>query len=154
MPKTMTIDMNHLNHSMNENVSVTPAQLRLVAVRIPLRACEYKISNTQAEMASTESLAMSLSGVLFFSNKAYQKDTLMRVWVEIPNYWARKSRHVEYRHTEAPQHFQILSRVVKCEENSFGQPGFQIFCENLNIDPIDELILQEYLQLNSGGSKK
>lgn len=155
MPKTMTIDnMNHLNQPAKDVSSVTPAQLRLLAVNVSLRFCEYKISNTTAEMFSTESIAISVNGILFSSAKSYQKETLMRVWVTIPNYWVRKAKHVEYRHTEAPQHFQVLSRVVKCEEDSFGSKGFQIFCENLNIDPIDELILQEYLYSGEGGGKK
>lgn len=125
--------------------AATPLSLKLVGKKIPLRFCEFKISNTVTKMHASDALGISALGVLLQSPVAFGPGTLMRVWVEMPDYWARKSRHVGYRHTDAPTYFQILARVVNCEEAGKRGNKFQILCQNLNLDPVDELVLNDYL---------
>jgi hypothetical protein len=125
--------------------TLSPADLRLLNKKIPVRYCEFKITNTAAKMLQTETVSVSNMGLIIHSTAPFSPGTLMRVWVDMPDYWARKSRLVPYRHTNAPTYFQVLSRVVSCDDISKRTPKFQILCENVNLDPVDERVLCEYL---------
>jgi hypothetical protein len=127
--------------------NVTPASLKLVAKKIPLKYAEYRISNCSNKMIATDSISISGQGILFGTSIAFPRGALMRVWIEMPDYWARKSRHVGYRHTEAPTFFQLLARVVNCEETGKRNVKFHLLCQTVNLDPVDELVLHDYLGL-------
>lgn len=127
--------------------TVTPITLKLVAKKIPIRFAEYRISTNANKMISGDTISVSNLGVLFGSGLPFPKGALMRVWMEMPDYWARKARHVGYRHTEAPSFFQILVRVVACDETGKRNAKYQILCQTVNLDPIDELVLCDYLGL-------
>ena len=122
-------------------------EMKLVSKRIALKFCEFKISNHHNKMFASETVAISNLGIHFLSPLPYKPGILMRVWIEMPDYWARKSRIVSYRHTSAPTYFQILTRVVNCEEsgNARKDKKFAVMCENVNLDPTDEVVLNEYL---------
>lgn len=123
----------------------TPLQLKLINKKIPIKFCEYKISNTSEKMLSTETISVSPMGVLFNSPTTFPVGALMRIWMEMPDYWPRKSRLVGYRHTDAPTFFQVLTRVVSCEETNKRNMKFQLLCQTLNMDAVDEQVLNEYL---------
>lgn len=127
---------------------VTPLSLKLVAKKIPIRFAEYRISTNAHKMISSDTISVSNLGVLFASALPFPKGALMRVWMEMPDYWARKARHVGYRHTEAPSFFQVLVRVVSCEETGKRNAKFQLLCQNMNLDPIDEIVLCDYLGIS------
>ena len=150
MMKEMPLSNSEARHTRNE---ITPFDLRLITQKIKIKFSAYKISTQANNMSKSESIAISPKGVLFSTNSFYEKGTLLRVWVEIPDYWSRKSKHVDYRHTEAPSHFQILSRVVGCKEQ-INQSSYHVLCENLNIDAIDESVLQDYLVSSTGAKRK
>lgn len=156
MSKTHSMKHNAENHKEITHIpnEITPFDLRLVTKKIKIKFSSYKISNTVKNMMQSESIAISNKGVLFPSDSYYEKGTLMRVWIEIPDYWSRKSKHVEFRHSEAPTHFQILSRVIQCEEQNQSSAPYQVLCENLNIDSIDESVLQDYLISSAGANRK
>ncbi len=138
---------------LHKQQELTPFDLRLVTKKIKIKFSTYKISTPSKQMFSAETIAISNKGILFSSDTFYEKGTLMRVWVEIPDYWNRKAKHVDYRHTEAPTHFQMLSRVVNCEEQNFSA-RYNLLCENLNLDSIDESVLQDYLVTSAGANTK
>ncbi|MCA2959839.1 MAG: hypothetical protein IOD12_06265 [Silvanigrellales bacterium] len=127
--------------------NVTPITLRLVAKKIPIRFAEYRISTNASKMITGDTISVSNLGVLLGSALPFPKGALMRVWMEMPDYWARKARHVGYRHTEAPSFFQVLVRVVACDETGKRNAKYQILCQTVNLDPIDELVLCDYLGL-------
>ena len=127
--------------------NVTPLSLKLVAKKIPIKFAEYRISTNSGKMVTGETISASNHGVLFGSALPFPKGALMRVWIEMPDYWARKARHVGYRHTEAPTFFQLLARVATCEDTGKRNAKFQIMCQTVNLDPIDELVLCDYLGL-------
>jgi hypothetical protein len=158
MQKNLTLrDIEEINQTGKGNANKSSFELshlslfdlKLVTKKIPLKYCEYKISNLPEKMLSAESIAISPKGVLFCSSFEFKKGALLRVWVEIPDYWSRKSRMVEYRHTEAPTYFQILCRMLSVEENIKKFLKFQILSEILSLDPVDEAVLEDYLH-NSG----
>lgn len=118
----------------------------LVSKKIPLKFCEYKISNLEQSMQKSNSTSISRGGVTFLAEKNIAKGTLLRIWLEVPHYWEKKSKYVDYKHTEAPSHFQVLSRVVNSQEMDKKKSSYHIICENLNMDPIDENVLNEFLK--------
>jgi len=150
MQKNLTIDdIEEISQAgATATVLPTPFDLKLITKKIPLKFCEYKISNVHDKMLNTDSIAISSKGILFLSLSEFKKGTLLRVLVEIPDYWSRKSRIVEYRHTEAPTHFQVLSRVLSAEEILKRGTKFQILSEILSLDPVDENLLNDYLGNN------
>ncbi len=147
MHKNLTIeDIEELSQAGATTIPIpTPFDLKLVTKKIPMKFCEYKISNTPNKMLLTESIGISTKGMLFQSLTEFKKGSLLRIWVELPDYWSRKSKIVEYRHTEAPTFFQVLARVLSVEEILKRGTRYQILCENLTIDNVDETILDEYL---------
>lgn len=123
----------------------TPLQLKLINKKIAMKFCEFKISNTAEKMLTSETISISALGILFNSSVNFPLATLVRIWIEMPDYWPRKQRHVGYRHTDAPTYFQMLARVVSSEETNKRNMKHQILCQTLNLDPVDEAVLNEYL---------
>lgn len=151
---TQKENLNLHKEILSTKQEITPFDLRLVNKKILLKYSTYKISTTLSNMSTSESIAISQKGVLFNAQQFYDKGTLMRVWIEIPDYWSRKSKHVDYRHTEAPSHFQMLSRVIHCEQISDDSLNYRVLCENLNMDTIDQTVLQDYLVTSSGANSR
>lgn len=120
----------------------------LVLKRIPIRFCEFKISNSSKKMLRSETKSISPRAIQFASSFPFELGILMRIWIEMPDYWARKSRHVGYRHTDAPKWFQTLGRVTSCDEMNKRGNRFQILCETVNLDIHDERVLCDYLGLD------
>jgi hypothetical protein len=127
-------------------------RLRLVARKIPLKYCKFNISNTVNKMMQGETLSLAQDGATFYSTLSYDQGCLMRLLVELPDYWAMKSRHVEYRHTEAPESFQMLCRVVSCEDVGKRPNRYLITVQTVNIDPIDGRVLSDYLGMGVGAA--
>ncbi len=124
-----------------------PQQIQLVSKKLPIRYCEFKISNNVKKMFRADSQGLSSQGIQFTSTLAFEPGVLMRVWIELPDFWARKSRHVGYRHTDAPTWFQMLARVISCDEMNKRGSKFQLLCESVNMDPNDDKVLRDFLGL-------
>ena len=120
-------------------------RLRLVSRKIPVKYCKFNISNTVNKMLQGETLSVAPDGATFYSSLAYDEGCLMRLLVEIPDFWALKSRHVDYRHTDAPAHFQMLCRVLTCEDVGKRPNRYLITVQTVNIDPIDGRVLADFL---------
>ncbi|MBM3382270.1 MAG: hypothetical protein FJY29_07500 [Betaproteobacteria bacterium] len=127
-------------------------RLRLVSKKIPLRYCKFNITNTVNKMLQGETLSVAPDGATFYSSLTYDPGCLMRLLVEVPDYWARKSKHVDYRHTEAPSSFQMLCRVVTCEDVGKRPNRYLITVQTVNIDPIDGKVLADYLGVGAGAA--
>jgi hypothetical protein len=120
-------------------------RMRLVSKKIPLRFCKFNITNNYNKMLQGETVTIAPDGATFYSSLSYDVGCLMRLYIEIPDYWARKSQHVEYRHTDAPSHFQMLCRVVTCEDVGRRPNRYMITVQTVNIDPVDGRVLADYL---------
>lgn len=125
--------------------AIPAVALCLVNRKLPIRFCEFKISNTPRKMLKSDTQAIAVEGIQFTSSAQFEPGVIMRVWIELPDYWSRKSRHVGYRHTEAPSWFQMLARVLSCDELNKRGSKFQILCESVNLDPADVRVLREFL---------
>ena len=115
---------------------------RLVMKTIPIKVSEYRVVNPLKEMRVLETISLSPEGLLFLFPKELKKDTLLRVYVEIPDYWEKKSKHVAYQYTESPRFFQILAKVEVSHQESLL---FRTLCSMAYIDPIDVKVLTDYL---------
>jgi hypothetical protein len=132
-------------HKVSTLELLSSLRLRLVSKKIPLRYCKFNITNSENKMLQGESLSVAPDGIMFYSSLSYETGCLMRVHVKLPDYWARKSRHVEYRHTEAPSHFQMLCRVISCEDVGSRPNRYMLTVQTVNIDPVDGKVLSDYL---------
>lgn len=121
----------------------------LINKRLSIRYCEFKISNTPSKMLKSDTQAIAPEGIQFISSIPFEPGVIVRVWIEIPDYWSRKARHVDYKHTDAPSYFQMLSRVLTCAECNKRGTKFQVLCESVNLDPADANVLREYLGLGT-----
>ncbi|RDB37071.1 hypothetical protein [Spirobacillus cienkowskii] len=155
MQKNLTLDdIEDINHvGATAEVKPTTFDLKLISTKIPIKYCEYKISNNVNKMLKSETSAISTKGILFQVQLEFKVGSLLRVWVEIPDYWVRKSKIVEYRHTAAPTYFQVLCRVLNVEELLKKGAKYQILTEILSLDSVDETVLIEYLK-NCGTNYK
>jgi hypothetical protein len=139
-------DENLQNDPVTETIDFT-LHLSLVAKKIPMKFTEYKISNLPSKMIQTETISISTEGLSFLSPICVPLGSLTRVWLEVPDYWSKKSRLVPFRHTEAPTYFQILCRVQQVEETGKRNQKFQLTAAIVSLDPIDEKVLRDYLGL-------
>ena len=70
----------------------------------------------------------------------------MKIHINIPDYWERKQRFVDYRRIDTPGNFRILAKVVSSEE--VGKRGKKriILARTVNMDEVDEQVLKSFLQ--------
>ncbi len=125
----------------------TKSEMDLISIQIPMKFIEFKISNKISSMEQTQTAAISEKGIVFKSNNPVELFSLLRIFIEIPNYWEWKAQKVDYKHTDAPSHFQILARVISSEQD-FISPQHELVCEILNIDSVDLSILNDYITNN------
>ena len=138
-------DYSPFSHNTNPSKSLSPHDLGMQPVELDVLYADYTIRNTEKNMTPSTTEMISNRGVVFCGEKPLVIGTLVRIYVKIPDYWSRKSRLVDYRHTDAPHFFQILGRVLGNEE-LFGGAGFRILSEVLNMDSSDESVLLDYLK--------
>lgn len=106
----------------------------------------YSLLTDDDSMEATQSIHISPVGLEFQSQQPLPEGTLLKIHVNIPNYWARKRRFVEYRRVDQPERFSILAKVVHSED--IGRRGKKklVTVQTVSIDETDELVLKSYLQ--------
>jgi hypothetical protein len=89
---------------------------------------------------------ISPHGIEFQTTTAFAPGTLLRIHLDIPDYWQRKLRFVQYRRIDQPARFPILAKVVNVED--IGRRGKKkiVTVQTVSIDETDELVLKSYLQ--------
>lgn len=121
------------------------SQIQLTKIDVKMQVGSYKISNIKRDMKDAQCLGISSKGQFFLSSLNLTVGSLARIWIYIPNYWQKKSAHVPYSHTSAPEYFQMFSKVEHCVPD---QDGYRIFCQTMNIHEIDEKILEDFIKLS------
>jgi len=114
--------------------------------KVNIKYGTYSISADENTLESTQSLHISPHGVEFQTTASYSPGTLLRIHLDIPDYWQRKLRFVQYRRIDQPARFPILAKVVSVED--VGRRGKKkiITAQTVSIDETDELVLKSYLQ--------
>ena len=106
----------------------------------------YSLLSNEDSMEATQSIHISPAGLEFQSQQPLPEGTLLKIHVNIPNYWQRKRRFVEYRRVDQPERFSILAKVIQSED--IGRRGKKklVTVQTVSIDETDELVLKSYLQ--------
>lgn len=106
----------------------------------------YSLTSESRDLLQGQSIHISPDGLEFLTSSALHEGTLLKVQINIPDYWNRKARFVEYRRIDRPQNFSILVKIVKTED--IGKRGKKkiITAQTVNIDETDEMVLKSYLQ--------
>lgn len=106
----------------------------------------YSLLSNDDSMEATQSIHISPGGIEFQSQQPLPEGTLLKIHVNIPNYWQRKRRFVEYRRVDQPERFSILAKVVHSED--IGRRGKKklVTVQTVSIDETDEMVLKSYLQ--------
>ena len=114
--------------------------------KVSMRYGTYSISSDESSLESTQSMHISPHGIEFQTTACYSPGTLLRIHLDIPDYWQRKLRFVQYRRIDQPARFPILAKVVTVEE--IGRRGKKkiVTVQTVSIDETDELVLKSYLQ--------
>lgn len=115
--------------------------------KINLGVRQYGIAQEESETEDKcQTTYVSPHGIEFQSPTGYPDGTLLKINLNIPDYWSIKSKFVEYNRVDTPRNFPVLARVVKSVE--LGKRGKKklILVQTLNIDEVDEQVLKSYLQ--------
>ena len=114
--------------------------------KVSMRYGTYSISSDESALEATQSMHISPHGIEFQTTACYSPGTLLRIHLDIPDYWQRKLRFVQYRRIDQPARFPILAKVVTVEE--VGRRGKKkiVTVQTVSIDETDELVLKSYLQ--------
>jgi hypothetical protein len=114
--------------------------------KVGMKYGTYSISADDTSLESTQSLHISPHGIEFQTTVSYSPGTLLRIHLDIPDYWQRKLRFVQYRRIDQPARFPILAKVVSVED--VGRRGKKkiVTVQTVSIDETDELVLKSYLQ--------
>ncbi len=129
-----------------------PGSLRLglLPIGVPFRAAVYRISQLVGTFQEGLTAGLSRQGVTLDLREEVQPGMLLRVFLELPEYWARRARRVTYRHTQAPKGFQVLARVAEVACGSAAGTRRAV-CEIVNIDSVDGEILAEFTSERAQG---
>ncbi|MCX6125283.1 MAG: hypothetical protein NTV34_11150 [Proteobacteria bacterium] len=106
----------------------------------------YGLMSAQGKMDATQSIHISPAGIEFQSVKAFAEGTLLRIMVNIPDYWKRKRKFVEYHRIDQPATFSILAKVVRSEDIGRRGKKKMVTVQTVIIDATDEMVLKSFLQ--------
>ena len=112
--------------------------------RIPLEISSYSID--KQETVKSHSIHLTMHGIEFSSPSHYDRGTLLRINVFLPDFWQRKRKLVNYHRVEPPEHFRILAKVVKSDMQCRKSRKKLVLAQTVNMDKIDEEVLSSWLQ--------
>lgn len=113
--------------------------------RIAVGVAKYGIS-AEAGEEEAQTLHISPYGMQLRVSHEYEEGDLLKIFVNIPDYWERKRRFVDYSRIDTPDNFKILVKVVSSEE--VGKRGKKkiLLARTVNMDEVDEQVLKAFLQ--------
>ena len=114
--------------------------------KIRLHYGPYNLAVGEGALEEGQSIHIAPGGIEFHSQTAFDDGMLLKIHVNIPDYWQRKRRFVEYRRVDQPARFPILAKVVRTEETGRRGKKKIVTVQTVNIDETDELVLKSYLQ--------
>ena len=114
--------------------------------KVSMRYGAFGLPSDDVVFASTQSMHISPQGIEFCTTEAYAPGALLRIHLDIPDYWQRKLRFVQYRRVDQPARFPILAKVISSE--AIGRRGKKkvVTVQTVSIDETDELVLRSFLQ--------
>lgn len=113
--------------------------------RLAVGVAKYGIS-AEAGEEEAQTVHISPFGMQLRVSHEYEEGDLLKIFVNIPDYWERKRRFVDYSRIDTPDNFKILVKVVSSEE--VGKRGKKkiLLARTVNMDEVDEQVLKAFLQ--------
>ena len=118
--------------------------------KVPLYVEYYRVNSFGSDQCyeyreNTQSSYISPYGMEFKTDVQYEIGDIVKIDVNLPNYWNRKKKLVSYQYLEKAQPvcFKVLARVVG--KVSAGKK-FVVTVENLVIDDLDSQVLTSFIK--------
>ncbi len=113
--------------------------------RLTVGVARYGITAESGE-EDAQTVHISPFGMQLRVGNEYEEGDLLKIFINIPDYWERKRRLVDYSRIDTPDNFKILVKVVSSEE--VGKRGKKkiLLARTVNMDEIDEQVLKAFLQ--------
>ncbi len=113
--------------------------------RLSVGVAKYGI-NAETGEEDAQTVHISPFGMQLRVSHEYEEGDLLKIFVNIPDYWERKRRFVDYSRIDTPDNFKILVKVVSSEE--VGKRGKKkiLLARTVNMDEVDEQVLKAFLQ--------
>src|SRR5690349_13496874 len=83
--------------------------------RLSLAVARYGI-NTEINPEEGLTVHISPYGIQFRVTEEYEEGDLLKIHINMPDYWERKQRFVDYSRIDTPGNFKILAKVVSTED--------------------------------------
>lgn len=89
---------------------------------------------------------LSPFGMEFKTLENFRIGALLKIYINMPNYWAIKQKQVRYTRIDSPEAFRVIARVIR--KKSLCKYGNKklILCQMLVIDEEDERVLKTFLE--------
>ena len=113
--------------------------------RLSLNVEKFGISRDDDNLDG-QTVHISPYGVQFRSGKHFNEGDLLKVHVNIPNYWNRKQKFVDYGRIDTPENFKILEKVVSSEDIGKRGKRKMVLARTVNMDDVDNEVLKSFLQ--------
>lgn len=113
--------------------------------KIPIDVAPYGL-HSESSQETGQSLFISPHGMEFQGTVPYEEGTLLKININLPNYWDRKQRLVDYGRVDHPDNFKILAKVVKSVEVGKRGKKKRVLVRTVNMDQVDEQVLKNFLQ--------
>lgn len=114
--------------------------------KVPIVVSQFSLKNDQDGCHNILSQFISPHGIEFQVPAAWREGTLLKIEINIPDFWDRKQRVVEYKRIDRPENFRVLAKIIKVED--VGKRGKKklIVTQTVNLEPADEEVLRQFLQ--------
>ena len=106
----------------------------------------YGIETGGGKLMKGHTVHISPHGMQFRSSKNYSPGELLKIYVTLPDYWARKQRFVDYGRIDVPGSFKMLAKVISSEDIGKRGKKKMVIVRTVNMDLVDEQVLKTYLQ--------
>lgn len=113
--------------------------------RLSLAVARYGLT-AELNQDDAQTVHISPYGIQFRATEPYEEGQLLKIHINLPDYWERKQRFVDYSRIDTPGNFKILAKVVSTEE--VGKRGKKriVLARTVNMDEVDEQVLKAFLQ--------
>ena len=113
--------------------------------RLSLSVAKYGISSARG-LEEGQTMHISPHGIQFRGTQSYAQGELLKVHINMPDYWERKQRFVDYSRIDTPGNFKILVKVFSVlililsrfnRDGCFWQlvsVDFTLNCRGLSVD--------------------
>lgn len=109
---------------------------------------QYSLSSSVDKSSSTyRSVTTFISphGLEFFGHANHPKGSLLKIAINIPDFWPRKKKLVNYSRIDTPGTFHILAKVIDSQDVGKRRKKRAIIAKVVNIDEVDEEVLRSFL---------